>query len=206
MPLTRIKCAVCGRSNYINPEKNPGQRKFCNGCHSVIYGDSLIPDVEVNINSKSQSVRAEVQKILNKSVKDDIMPSLSIWNKLLDFKVAIVKDGLYAVSPEFLASIEDMREASPGRVWQMKQLKKVQNDILPVFLAFGIDIMRLRGRAGYENIVEAAVCFEWHRKRLNLQIDENDLPNILYATYYLNNHDFAKIENIVDTLELPTGD
>jgi len=204
MPLKRIKCEICGHPNYINPDKNPGQRKFCNECHSVIYGDSIVPNVEVNTDGKSDSVKAEVQNILGAKITDDIMPSKNTWDKLIEYKVAYVKNGFYTVSPELLASIEHMRQARPGRVWQMKQLKKVQNDILPVFLAFGVNIMRLRGKAGYENIVEASVCFEWHRKRLDLQVDDKDLPNILYAMYYLNNHDFAKLEDVIDTLELPT--
>lgn len=117
----------------------------------------------------------------------DIRPTEEIFQKLIDYKVAIIKDSKYVYAPEFEATVAEIRRNPPGKRQQLRygrQARKVAKTMVLYIKSFS------RSRHNIENLVFAYTILLIHFKRLNLEWpDSDDLPFVLYATWYLNDHE-----------------
>ena len=115
-------------------------------------------------------------------------PSQDVLRKLVELKIAAVENNKYIYSAEFKSSFADLIAHPPGFYAQTRLANKINNELIPLFLSHG-HIFLKKGTHGYENIVEAYAGYDRHVKLLNLQVNDKDVPNIIYGTYYLNDHE-----------------
>ena len=112
-------------------------------------------------------------------------PTEKVFKMMMDFKVASVKNGKYVYSPEFEKSVEHLQANPPGRFQQIKlgrKATKIMDSVLLYARSF-------KSRKALENMISAYVVLTVHFKRLNLEFPKNDLPELIYGTWYLNDNE-----------------
>lgn len=126
-------------------------------------------------------------------MSEDIRPTEETFQKLIDYKVATVKNNKYVYAPEFEETVAEIRRNPPGRLQQIRhgnQARKVAKTMVLFVKSFS------RSRRKLENLVFAYTILRIHFKRLNLEWpDSNNLSFILYATWYLNDHEPEVLED-----------
>jgi len=121
-----------------------------------------------------------------RTTSKDIRPAESVFQELLSYKIAIIKNNRYVYAPEFEETVAELRRNPPGKIQQLrygKQAVKISNTIVLYITSFS------RSRRNIENLVFAYTILQIHFKRLNLEWPRDDLPFILYATWYLNDNE-----------------
>ena len=120
-------------------------------------------------------------------MSEDIRPTEEIFQKLIDYKVATIKDNKYVYAPEFEATVAEIRRNPPGKRQQFRygrKARKVVGTMVLYIKSFS------RSRRKTENLIFAYTILWIHFKRLNLEWPhKDDLPFVLYATWYLNDHE-----------------
>ncbi len=130
----------------------------------------------------------------------DTRPAESVLQELLDYKVAIIRDNKYVYSPEFEETVAELHRNPPGKVQQLRygrQAAKVSNTMVLYIKSF------VKSRRNVENLVFAYTILRIHFKRLNLEWPKDDLPFILYATWYLNDNEPEVLDLGEDLDETP---
>ena len=104
---------------------------------------------------------------------------------LLDFKVATITNGKYVYSSEFEESVKRLNAKPPGKFQQLKLGRKAVKIIDSVILY----ARSFKSKKALENMIISYVCLIVHLKRLNLAFPKNDTPELIYGTWYLNDHE-----------------
>lgn len=112
-------------------------------------------------------------------------PTEKVFQMLIDFKVASIKDRKYVYSPEFRESVKQLKANPPGRLKQLKLGREATKIIDSVILY----ARSLRKKRHIENMISAYVILKGHFKRLNLEMPKTDLPELIYGTWYLNENE-----------------
>jgi len=113
-------------------------------------------------------------------------PNEAILQKLIYYKIATIVDNKYTYSLEFKESVEYLRKNPPGRLKQARLAKEVDSKIVPALVTYASSI---KSKRKIENIIIAYVCLKTHLARLNIGIHSDELPNIVYGTFYLNDNE-----------------
>lgn len=108
------------------------------------------------------------------------------FKKLVELRVAVIKDGKYVYSPEFEKSVERVKEKPPNKLRQIsigrKVARKLSVRLVDVATSF-------TSKRDIENMVIAFICLERHAKRLRLSLPESTLLALTHPTWYLNDHE-----------------
>ncbi len=133
-------------------------------------------------------------------MNEDIRPAESVFRQLLEYKIATIKDNKYVYAPEFEENVAELRRNPPGKMQQLRygrQAAKIINTMVLYIKSFA------KGRRNIENLVFAYTILQIHFKRLNLEWPKDDLPFILYATWYLNDNEPEVLDLDEDLDETP---
>jgi len=106
--------------------------------------------------------------------------------KLIELKVATVKNNKYVYSSEFEETVRQLRERPPGKFEQLSLGRKIAKKMTSYLVATATVY---RSKRDIENMVTAYVCLMRHLNRLGLSISESLFPSLTYATWYLNDHE-----------------
>lgn len=100
--------------------------------------------------------------------------------------MATIKDNRYVYAPEFEETVAELRRNPPGKRQQFRhgrQARKIIGTLLLYAKSF-------KNRRNMENLIFAHTILQIHFKQFSLEWpDEDDLPFILYATWYLNDNE-----------------
>ena len=135
-----------------------------------------------------------------RTTSKNIRPAESVFQELLSYKIAIIKNNKYVYAPEFEETVAEIRRNPPGKIQQLRygrQAVKISNTVVLYITSFS------RSRRNIENLVFAYTILRIHFKRLNLEWPEGDLPFILYATWYLNDNEPEVLDLDEDLDETP---
>jgi len=136
--------------------------------------------------SKEERVKESLEVVkLTESLEE---PSQDLLNKLVELKIAEVKDSKFVYSQDFIKSFDNLLKFPPSFLEQARMANKINDELIPLVIAHGEKVFK-KGKRAYENIVEAYAGFERHCKLNSLSVDKNDVPNIIYGVYYLNDHE-----------------
>lgn len=118
---------------------------------------------------------------------EDIRPAEETFQKLIDYKIATIKNNKYVYAPEFEETVAEIRRNPPGKREQFhhgRQARKVIKTLILYIKSFS------RSRHNIENLIFAYTILCLHLERLNMEWpDKDDEPFIVYATWYLNDHE-----------------
>lgn len=113
-------------------------------------------------------------------------PSDVILQKLIYYKIATIVDNKYTYSLEFAESVEYLKKNPPGRFRQARLAKEVDSKIVPALVTYASYI---KSKRKMENIIIAYVCLRTHLTRLNIGVSNEELPDIVYGAFYLNDNE-----------------
>jgi len=117
----------------------------------------------------------------------DIRPTEEVFEQLIGYKVATIKNNKYVYSPEFEETITEIRRNPPSKRQQVrygKQTKRLAKTMVLYIRSFN------RSRRNVENLITAYTVLRIHFKRLNMKWpNKNNEPFIVYATWYLNDNE-----------------
>lgn len=108
------------------------------------------------------------------------------FRKLIELKIATIKDDKYVYASEFEESVDHIKRNPPGKFHQLRLARKVHRDIISALIQ---SALLVRKKRDIENMIISYVCLLTHTKRLKIEIPKDDLPDVVYATYYLNDNE-----------------
>ena len=111
---------------------------------------------------------------------------LEAFPLLVKYKIAETKDGKYVYSKLFEGSVAAMKLKPPGRIEQLRMGQKVRTSILPAIIQHA---KAYRNKRDIENMITAYVCVMYHIKRHNIGIPKENLPAVVWGTWWLNDHE-----------------
>lgn len=112
-------------------------------------------------------------------------PTETVFNMLQEFKVASIKKGKYVYSSEFEESVKQLNANPPGKFQQLKLGRKAVQIMDSVLLY----ARSFKSKKALEDMIISYVCLTVHLKRLNLAFPQNDTPELIYGTWYLNDNE-----------------
>ena len=111
---------------------------------------------------------------------------LEAFPLLVKYQIAEVKDGKYVYSRLFEGSVSAMKQKPPGRIEQIRMGRKARKHILPTMIQHA---KAYRSKTDIENMIIAYVCVIYHSKRHNIGIPNDNLPAVIWGTWWLNDHE-----------------
>lgn len=121
-----------------------------------------------------------------KKKETKITSLLDGFKRLVELRVAVVKDNKYVYSPEFEISVKQVIESPPRRLKQLSVGRKVGRKLAPYLLPTATSYTSKRD---IENMIIAFLCLERHSKRLRLSLSESTLLELTHSTWYLNDNE-----------------
>ena len=119
-----------------------------------------------------------------------IPPSEELLQKMISLGIVRIVDSNYTHSLEFERAVLSLREHPPGKWQQLKMAHRLNNEIIPFLLNYGIVLMKkgenMNNAKVMGNIATAFFGLETYFKNTKVTYDPNDMPNLIYAVYYLN--------------------
>jgi hypothetical protein len=121
-----------------------------------------------------------------------VPPSEDLLKKMISLGLVRIVDGNYTHSLEFEKAIFTLREHPPNKWQQLKMANRLNSEIVPFLLNYGIVLMKkgedVNNAKVLGNIATAFFGLELYFKNTKLPYDSKDMPNFIYTIYYLNLH------------------
>ena len=111
-------------------------------------------------------------------------PSTETLALLVSFDVASVQDGKYVYSPEFNRTVQDIVQRPPSRFEQLRIAKRCKQVLADLLSATPWPFSKSPRNA--ENLITSYFVLHRHLKRTKR--DVKITPELVYATWYLNDH------------------
>lgn len=121
-----------------------------------------------------------------KEAKEEFPTILDGIKKLVELRVAVVKDGKYVYSPSFEATVKRVIDKPPNKIRQLSIGRRVSRKIIPHVIGAAASFT---SRRDIENMVIAFICLERHVKRLRISLSESTMLALTHPTWYLNDHE-----------------
>jgi hypothetical protein len=121
-------------------------------------------------------------------------PSEGVFQRLVEYKVVTVRSNKYVYSPEFESSVSYLREHPPGRLEQTRMGNKVRSGVIPALVKYVAHINKKKKYV--ENVIVTYVCLDAHFKRLGMGFPSDQLADIVYGAFYLNDNK-PEVESVV---------
>ncbi len=109
----------------------------------------------------------------------------SAYKRLVELKIATVKDGKYVYSREFIESVGIFNKNPPGRRQSLKLARQIKKAIVPLLLQ---QAKIYKSRKEIELTAIAYMQLKAHCKRLNLFLPD-EIISLVWAIYWLNDHE-----------------
>ena len=115
----------------------------------------------------------------------DYRPPTDILRKLITYKIAVIEDDKYVYSPEIKASVAAMIKNPPGRLQQIRwgnQARRLAGTLV-------LYASSLKSASKLQTFLLTFANLQYHLKRLNINFARNTFGDVVYATFYLNDHE-----------------
>lgn len=119
-----------------------------------------------------------------------IPPSEELLREAMNIGLVKVQENQYTHSDAFVDIIHDIRNHPPGFIEQTKLAHRLNDEIIPFLLNYGVRIMKQgensQNKIVVGNIATAFYGLERFFKKFNKVLDKTKMPNYIYVIYYLN--------------------
>lgn len=104
---------------------------------------------------------------------------------LVELNIATIRDNAYVYSSGFEQTCNDLAASPMSKLKQMSLGRKAAKAMLTQILAQAANKL---SRRDIENLITAFVCVYVHIEDCRIDADKKLLPDIAYATWYLNDN------------------
>ena len=117
--------------------------------------------------------------------QNDVSEWDSAYKRLVELRIAVVKDGKYVYSREFEESVSVFNKNPPGRIQSLKIARQIQKAIVPLLLQ---QAKIYKSRKEIELTAIAYMQLKAHCRRLKLDLPD-EIISLVWAIYWLNGHE-----------------
>jgi hypothetical protein len=109
---------------------------------------------------------------------------------MLSLGLVRVINNHYTYSEEFENAVLSIKQHPPGKFQQTKLAYRLNREILPVLLSYGVTLMKKGEDQSnikiFSNLCAAYIALDIYFNKTKIAHDSKDMPNFVYAIYYLN--------------------